>query len=73
MKGHGSLASMPRPRNERQALEQERAELPSKLATFQAELTATPAENKVRREMLEWQIRRAQKRMAGVEARLAGS
>jgi len=34
-------------------------------------LAATPAEDKTRRKMLDWQIRRAQKRMADVEARLA--
>jgi len=32
----------------------------------------TPAEDKTRREMLDWQIRWAQKRLAVVEARLAG-
>ncbi len=62
---------MPAPHNERQAIERERAELPSQIAARQAELDATPAENKVRREMLEWQIRRAHKRVAEIEARLA--
>ena len=62
---------MPRPMNERQSLEQERAELPSQLAAHQAQLDATSPENKARRERLEWQIRRVQKRMAEVEARLA--
>ena len=62
---------MPAPHNERQAVERERAELPSQIAARQAELDATPAENKVRREMLEWQIRRAHKRVAEIEARLA--
>ena len=33
---------------------------------------ATPAENRDRRERLEWQIRRVQKRMAELHARLAG-
>ena len=71
--GRGSLASMPRPMNERQSLEQERAELPSQLAAHQAQLDATPPESKARRERLEWQIRRVQKRMAEVEARLFGN
>ncbi len=33
---------MPTPHNERQALERERVELPGQLATYQAELDATP-------------------------------
>ena len=64
-------ASMPAPTNERQALERERAELPEQIAAFQRELDATPAENRGRRERLEWQIRRDQKRLAKIEARLA--
>ena len=62
---------MPAPTNERQALEQERAKLPGQIAAYQQELATTPAENKTRRERLEWQIRRDQKRLAEVEARLA--
>ncbi len=61
---------MPRPLSEKQSLEQERAGLPSQLAAHQAQLDATPPENKARRERLLWQIRRAQKRLAEVEARL---
>ena len=64
---------MPASTNERQALERERAELPGQLAAHQAQLDATPPENKARREMREWQIRRARKRLAEIEARLAGS
>jgi septal ring factor EnvC (AmiA/AmiB activator) len=60
---------MPRPLNERQALERERDELPAQLAAYQKELEATPATFKERRERLEWQIRLAQRRMAEVEAR----
>ena len=57
----------------RQVLERKlREELPGQVAAYQRDLAATPAEKKTRREMLEWQIRRAQKRMAEVEARLAG-
>jgi uncharacterized lipoprotein YddW (UPF0748 family) len=62
---------MPVPHSERQALERERAELPDQLATYQRELGTTPPPHKERREWLEWQIRRVQKRMAEVEARLA--
>jgi hypothetical protein len=62
---------MPRSRNERQALEQERTELPEQIATYQRELDATPAENRERREMREWQIRRDKKRLAEIGARLA--
>jgi chromosome segregation ATPase len=61
---------MPAPTNERQSLERERAELPAQLAGYQKELDATPPESKERRERLTWQIRRAEKRMAEVEARL---
>jgi hypothetical protein len=63
---------MPAPTNEQQRLEQERAELPGQIAAYQRDLAATPTENKTRREMPAWQIRRDQKRMAEVEARLAG-
>ena len=63
---------MPAPTNERQSLERERAELPSQLAAHQAQLDATPPENKARRERLEWQIRRVQNRMAEVETLLTG-
>jgi len=62
---------MPRPLNERQSLEQERAELPSQIAAYESELDATPPEHTARRERLVWQLRRAQKRLAEIEARLA--
>ena len=62
---------MSAPTNERQALERERAELPAHVANYQRELDATPPENRERRERLEWQIRRAEKRMAEVRVRLA--
>ena len=62
---------MPRPRSERQALENERDELPAQLANYQRELDAMPSESKERRERPEWQIKRAEKRMADVKARLA--
>jgi hypothetical protein len=63
---------MPAPNNERQALEQERVELPGQIIAHQAKLAATSAENKARRERLMWQIRRVQKRMAEVDALLTG-
>jgi hypothetical protein len=63
---------MPAPTNERQALERERGELPSQVVAFQAELEATPPEHKTRREMLTWQIRRVQKRMAEIDTLLTG-
>ena len=61
---------MPTPTNERQALERELAELPAQIAGYQRELDATPTENTARRERLAWQIRRDQKRLAEVTARL---
>ena len=62
---------MPRPRNERHALEEERAEPPAQIAAYRREPDATPPENKAQREMREWQIREREKRLAEVEARLA--
>ena len=64
------IPGMPRPRSERQSLEEELAELPGQLAGYQRELAVTPAEDKTRREWLEWQIQRAQRRLATIEARL---
>jgi len=64
---------MPVPTNERQALERERAELPAHVANYQRELDATPQENRERRERLVWQIRRVEKRIAEVRARLTGA
>jgi hypothetical protein len=62
---------MPAPANERQALEREQAELPEDLAAYQRELDARAPADKPQRERLAWQIRRGQKRLAEVEARLA--
>jgi chaperonin cofactor prefoldin len=63
---------MPPPRYDRQALEQERdVEIPAQIANYQRELEATPMELRERRERLEWQIRRVQKRMAQLETWLA--
>jgi len=62
---------MPAPTNERQSLARElREELPDQLAGYQQKLVAGLAD-KTRQEWLEWHIRRVQKRMADVEARLA--
>jgi hypothetical protein len=55
----------------RQSLERAlREELPAQLAAYQQELAGGSAD-KVRRDWLEWQIRRAEKRMATVRAWLA--
>lgn len=47
-----------------------REELPAQLAGYQQELAAGQADKR-RRESLVWHIRRVQKRMADLEARLA--
>jgi hypothetical protein len=47
--------------------------LPAHVADYQRELDATPQENRERRERLAWQIRRVEKRMAEVRARLTGA
>lgn len=67
------LSGMPRPRNERQALEQEREELATRLTDYQRELASTQPLTRERRERLAWQIRRVHKRMADVEARLTAA
>jgi hypothetical protein len=54
---------MPRPLNERQALEQERAD--------HRKLEVTPTQNRPRREFLVWQIRQTELRLETIEARLA--
>jgi hypothetical protein len=67
---HATICHMPVPTNERRALERERDELPAHVTNYQRELDATPQENRERRERLEWQIRRVEKRMAEVHARM---
>ena len=62
---------MVRPFNEREAWVQERAELPAQIAALQRDLDATPATHTERREGLTWKIRRAEKRIAELDARLA--
>ncbi len=64
-------APMPAPTNERQALERERADLPRQLAAYQGDPDATAPEHTARRERLVWQIRRVQKRLTEIGARLA--
>ncbi len=63
---------MPRPHNERRALERERADLPRQLVAYQAKLDTTAPGHKAWRERLAWQIRRVQKRLAEVDALLTG-
>jgi DNA repair exonuclease SbcCD ATPase subunit len=59
---------------ERQAWEREWVEeLPAQLANYQQELDATSQEHKERREWLAWQIRRVEKRIAELQARLDGA
>jgi predicted transcriptional regulator len=62
---------MPQPKTERQRLEQERAELPGQIIARLGELAETPVSNRARRERIEWQIRRDEKRLAEIEAGLA--
>jgi hypothetical protein len=62
---------MPWPRNERQALEEERAELSVHLTADHRKLEVTPAQNRPRREFLVWRIRQAELRLETIEARLA--
>ena len=65
------ISHMPSPTNERQALERERDELSAQLADYRREIAATGGEHQEHRDRLAWQIRRAQKRLGEVEARLA--
>ncbi len=64
---------MPAPTNERQALERERDELSAQLADYRREIAATGGEHQEQRERLAWQIRRSQKRLGEVEARLTSA
>jgi hypothetical protein len=65
------LSAMPRRRSEREQWKEERAEIPAQIAALQRELEATPATHAERREGLTWKIRRAERRMAELDARLA--
>jgi hypothetical protein len=62
---------MPRPVDERQAVEEERAELTAQIATDQCELAATTDQDRTRRELLSWRIKRAQNRITFIKIRLA--
>jgi len=67
---------MPRPESEREAWMHKLSELPALLGQFRREVEATPEEtagDKDRREALQWRIRRAEKRMADLRARLQGA
>jgi DNA repair exonuclease SbcCD ATPase subunit len=60
---------MPRPHNERQSLEQERAGLARQLAAYRQELE-NGSPHKTRWEWLDWQIRKAERRLEDIKARL---
>jgi hypothetical protein len=64
---------MPRPKSDREAWEEELNELSALIAERQKELEATRVEDQDRRENLQWRIRRAEKRMADLRARLQGA
>ena len=57
--------------SDREGWEEELKELTALLAQYHRELEATRVEDKDRRERLRWQLRRAEKRMTEVRARLA--
>lgn len=61
----------PHPLNERQSPEAELAQLRDRIAVYRGGLAGQSAPDETRREWLEWHIRRVQKRVADVEARLA--
>ena len=67
------MLAMPRPTSEREAWEAELHELPAQIATTQRELDATPIEAQDRRERLQWQIRRDEKRMTELRKRLTAA
>ena len=48
-------------------------EMPALLADHRRELDATPVDAQARRERIQWQIRRVEKRMAEVHARLTAA
>jgi hypothetical protein len=66
---------MPGPRNDREALEEELADLRADLALYQSELATLPLDGhedvQDRRERLVRQLRREEKRIAEIEARLS--
>ena len=64
-------ASVPRPLSDRRKWEEELAELPLKVAEHQAALAALPPGDRKWRDFHTWLLRRAEQRMADLEARLA--
>ena len=58
-------------REDANRLERERAELLGQMAAYRQELENAPTLKRARREWLEWQVRRDEKRVAEVEGRLA--
>jgi hypothetical protein len=65
------IVDVPRPRTERQSIEEELAELPAQLASYRSEQARTPREDRVRWQYLDWQIRNTQNRLKALKARLA--
>lgn len=57
------LAPMPRPLTDRQRWQEELAELPAQIARWQRDLDCLAPDDRIRREMLEWMIRRDRLRM----------
>jgi hypothetical protein len=51
-------------------MERERDELPGQIESYERELLATPVEAQEKRQRLRWQIRRAETRLAEINARL---
>ncbi len=63
---------MPASLDERRSLEQERTEMSGQITASRQELE-NGSPHKARRDRLDWQITKAQRRLAQVEARLAKS
>jgi hypothetical protein len=62
--------------NDREALEEELADLRADMALYHSELAALPVDDaqedvQDRRERLQWQLRREEKRIGEIEERLA--
>ena len=64
------IRAMPQPKTGRDAWTEELNDLLALIASYQRELDAAPATATERRERLQWQIRRGEKRLAEIEARL---
>ncbi len=59
---------MPRPLTDRQRWQEELDELPAQIAWWEKELASLAPDDRVRREMLEWMIRRARRRLETLAA-----